>query len=397
MRAKEIIAQELVFETQVVSPKDIRDYLVTRAVINQDRISGGYFQSKIANGFKIRIHESVEAEILPFIERIKASDYVRKIKVGDMFSVLEFELVYSWKEIYVSGVIEPQKVADIKIHSSGKINYIQFENGDRYPRQTPAICNGKPVTYAIYYQSANQAQQDLSMLSLAVPDSWTLEIDDSITPMKEDAQANGIIVESSATNLIIVDVQPEYAEWCENIVPSIRQMIERSNGKIVIMFNGEEVGSNDTVDSVFEYFVDDEDYDFYNENQPQSRLVDNLQSAKFIEKGYGYFRKWMDPPTEMSDAAIIRTIRAMYQHRINDSRQFENLGINIADVAGQEWSDHVDNPKINIYLPKISIAFLKQHSPFYLMGGGRHECLREIELICNAFNIRYRRVNDLIY
>lgn len=139
-----------------------------------------------------------------------------------------------------------------------------------------------------------------------------------------------------------------------------------------------------------------EENDDYIDQEP-SIAFQKLQSAKFIEKVYGYFRQWMDDPTGMSDASIIRTIRAMYQHRITDSRQFEDLGIDIADITGPEWTEKVGDPEINIYLPEVEIQLLRQLSPFYMMGGGRNECLREIELLCNAFNIRYKRVDSLIY
>jgi hypothetical protein len=31
------------------------------------------------------------------------------------------------------------------------------------------------------------------------------------------------------------------------------------------------------------------------------------------------------------------------------------------------------------------------------MGGGRDECLREVELLMNAFNIKYKRIDSLVY
>ena len=44
-----------------------------------------------------------------------------------------------------------------------------------------------------------------------------------------------------------------------------------------------------------------------------------------------------------------------------------------------------------------SIAQLKKYNGAYIMGGGRNECLREVELLMNAFNIKYKRINQLIY
>ena len=217
-------------------------------------------------------------------------------------------------------------------------------------------------------------------------------------------RAKEFLKESTNTNLLIVDVQPAYADYSDRVLPGIQQMIERCNGKIVVMYNGWDIaddrvpdvmnylgGSNDLEDMYY-----DEENDDYIDQEP-SIAFQKLQSAKFIEKVYGYFRQWMDEPMEMSDAAIIRTIRAMYQHRITDSREFEDKGINIADITGPEWNEKVGDPEINIYLPEVEIQLLRQLSPFYMMGGGRNECLREIELLCNAFNIRYKRIDSLIY
>ena len=45
----------------------------------------------------------------------------------------------------------------------------------------------------------------------------------------------------------------------------------------------------------------------------------------------------------------------------------------------------------------ISVAQLKRFSGAYIVGGGRNECLREVELLMNAFNIKYKRIDSLVY
>ena len=44
-----------------------------------------------------------------------------------------------------------------------------------------------------------------------------------------------------------------------------------------------------------------------------------------------------------------------------------------------------------------SVAQLKRFNGAYIVGGGRNECLREIELLMNAFNIKYKRIDSLVY
>jgi len=52
---------------------------------------------------------------------------------------------------------------------------------------------------------------------------------------------------------------------------------------------------------------------------------------------------------------------------------------------------------MHIYLPDINIADLKALNGSLLGGGGAHECLKELELLMNAFNIKYKLVNDWVY
>ena len=49
--------------------------------------------------------------------------------------------------------------------------------------------------------------------------------------------------------------------------------------------------------------------------------------------------------------------------------------------------------KFDIY----SVGQLRKFNKAYIMGGGRNECLREVELLMNAFNIKYKRIDSLVY
>lgn len=50
-----------------------------------------------------------------------------------------------------------------------------------------------------------------------------------------------------------------------------------------------------------------------------------------------------------------------------------------------------------INLPPFRIDLLKQFSGSYIMGGGINECLKEIQLIMNAFNIKYTTFQKFVY
>jgi hypothetical protein len=84
----------------------------------------------------------------------------------------------------------------------------------------------------------------------------------------------------------------------------------------------------------------------------------------------------------------------MDQQQCNDSRElfFSEELSNELDEYGFDWKADC------IYFPYfLSVKLLKDMSPFYICGGGKNECLKEIELICNAFNIKYKRIQGLVY
>lgn len=212
------------------------------------------------------------------------------------------------------------------------------------------------------------------------------------------------LTESSNTNLLIIDVQPEYDNWCNNILEGVQGMIEKANGGIFVVYN--DFGGGDTLDEVFAYLAgtDQEDEEeFYNDETDEweytspahTAVSDKLKSAKFFQKEFGFLRDWMDQGVR--DSTIIEIIRAMAAAKAYDSREldYESISDNAkADLesTGISWEDG------GIYMQEwVPVHFLKSISPFYMMGGGRQECLREIELFCNAFNIKYKRIDSLIY
>ncbi len=89
----------------------------------------------------------------------------------------------------------------------------------------------------------------------------------------------------------------------------------------------------------------------------------------------------------------------MVQQRKHDSRDLDMRQLFDARdyrAAFEMWK--VDPEAEGIYMPDfMGIAKLRQMQPFLMCGGGRDACLREIEILCNAFNIRYKRIDSLIY
>lgn len=201
-----------------------------------------------------------------------------------------------------------------------------------------------------------------------------------------------ILIEGRNHPVICVDVQPEYCvdnRICEKIINFVAV---RQTGPVLMFVNAEDMGlTGDTIASVREYWEDTvrEITNNYDNEQP----ID-WRRFQIVDKGYGYFRSWMDQG--VSPAAIIRVIRAMYQHRISDSSEFEDIDpMLLPTLVGTEWDQWMYYDSITVYW--TSVAQLKRFGGAYIVGGGRNECLREVELLMNAFNIRYKRINSLVY
>jgi len=183
MRINDIISEnhnvssaKLEFHTVDLKLNQIVEHLQKRMIVYENFITNdNYFSFRLYSGIRRYTKETTEQnEIKPFIDRINQLNYKGNISVGDQFSVLNFDINFSSKEIDVFGFKEPKKVSDIVLAKDGKINYIKFTDGDRYPRITPATYSGKPVVYAAYFTSSNDASKALSMINLSVPTGWEL-------------------------------------------------------------------------------------------------------------------------------------------------------------------------------------------------------------------------------
>jgi len=188
------------------------------------------------------------------------------------------------------------------------------------------------------------------------------------------------LTENRSRACIVVDVQPAYTPYVETVASDIMQFLNKQTGPILMFVNAEESGIEEDTVADIKLFWEDHGFD-----------PANWDRVTTVDKGYGFFRNFIDE--EVSDAAIIRVIRALYQARVTDSRDLELA--QLKQLVGAEWQDWmIDDP---IIINWTSVAQLKRFQGAYIMGGGRNECLREVELLMNAFNISYKRIDRLVY
>lgn len=181
MLLKELFSQnkksKLVFKTTNLNENQIYSYFKEKyRLYNSEKFP----QRMVSSTRKILENDQSNSDIKNFIDRLKKLGLSPEtnIEIGDYLSVMDFEINFAWKEITVRGFTNPQKIVKISKNKDDTINYIQFENGDRFPKLTPAVYKGKPVDYAVYFNSANEAEKAFSMLALSVPKDWDIYADD---------------------------------------------------------------------------------------------------------------------------------------------------------------------------------------------------------------------------
>jgi hypothetical protein len=198
--------------------------------------------------------------------------------------------------------------------------------------------------------------------------------------------------------VICVDVQPAYERYAPELFPKIVQFVKNQTGPVLMFVNAERDGmTDDTIQDVVYWWEETGGLE-YDENEDEYVSDINWNRFEIVDKGYGWFRNWMDRGVQPK--FIIQLIRYMYQRGLNDVRQ-DTDGVRQYmtqnPMGGQviEWQDWMEDEPFVVNW--TSVAQLKRFNGAYLVGGGRQECLREIELLMNAFNIGYKRIDSLVY
>jgi hypothetical protein len=218
------------------------------------------------------------------------------------------------------------------------------------------------------------------------------------------------IAEADIRSLIVVDIQPAYypvshkvlrgggylsrtyVKAADNIIDFINTRADR----VLAYFNGSDSGLDDNITDVQNHYLE------------MGLDPNKLDTINFQEKSYAFLRPWMD--AEVPLRVIIAAIRYMVQTRMHNS--FEIPETTLREIISlstkypaktTRWKHHEYNelPRIleldPIVIPDIDLSLLQQFSNAYISGGARHECLKEITIMMNAFNIKYTFVKDFIY
>lgn len=201
-------------------------------------------------------------------------------------------------------------------------------------------------------------------------------------------RANEFLNEGRNHPVIVVDVQPDYCHVFGSKCDDIINFVSKQTGPVLMFVNADETGMSD----------DNVEYDimpYWDSIAPDM----DWSRVEIVDKGYGYLRSWMDRGEK--PAAIIKVIREMYRQKVSDSRDLyggENspeYATKMRELVGRSFREYdLDD---SLIVNWTSVAQLKQYNGAYIVGGARNECLREVELLMNAFNIKYKRIDSLVY
>jgi len=218
-------------------------------------------------------------------------------------------------------------------------------------------------------------------------------------------RANEFLTEGKSMPVIVVDVQPEYANYGNNaaVCHNIVTFVVNQTGPVLFFANAENTGvSGDTIYDIKRYW-EDEVYEYsgeYDDPYQDPNFKEPIDWSRFtlVDKGYGYLRSWHDQGVD--DTVIVNAIRLMYQAKVNDSREL--FGGEDSDTYEQGMRDLLGDDYLigmgdTISVGWASVAQLKKFNGAYLVGGGRNECLWEVKVLMNAFNIRYKMIDSLVY
>mgnify|MGYP006289395421 CR=1 FL=1 len=193
----------------------------------------------------------------------------------------------------------------------------------------------------------------------------------------------------SGVDLIVVDIQPEYADYMGFKIYQFTEFLNEnyeSLRSLTFLYNGADtlgmVSESDFKIWLLENELDEEVLDF----------------ARFYDKGYAFFRYCMDSDIDEDDVANL--VKFMIKHNINDTRDIDenmwNLYMKEYDI--QDVRDLLEHADDMINIPEL-IDFIRDsgYVNILLCGGGINECLKEVEIALMAMDKNYRVLTKYTY
>jgi hypothetical protein len=179
--------------------------------------------------------------------------------------------------------------------------------------------------------------------------------------------------------MLVIDVQPAYAsafgKWFTNEVLDQMRKVPADQPLVIVSVNEELSG--DTSEGI---------RDFWEREGMEDEL---FKRAIFLEKPYAFFRGWMDCGVPHDE--IVTVAKELRRRRKYDSRQLPVDVLSELAPAGFDLADP-------LFLPyELEVESHYRQPTWSICGGGRDECLKEVELWLHSCSIAYNRLDHLTY
>lgn len=182
----------------------------------------------------------------------------------------------------------------------------------------------------------------------------------------------------SGRDLIVVDIQPTYGPYIKTFdLEDFTEYLNDTEFKsILYLYNGPDMGFEDWNEIGY----------WLMESGLEEEKFDEMTS---FEKGYAFFRSFMDLGMEERD--LIKLLRYMFDSKIYDSRDISEEDWDALDI---NWDYDPDGDMVNI--PDVLFQLRQYNNPI-VCGGGRDECLAEIELCFKVLDKPYELLERFVY
>lgn len=186
--------------------------------------------------------------------------------------------------------------------------------------------------------------------------------------------------------LIVVDIQPKYAEGAPFTIEQFAKSLRKFKGSILYFYNGEGMGLESITDlknwlqnSLGEYTPEFDEW---------------INNIHFVEKNYGFFRDFLDSGySELDIQLIFLNLISTHKWSTLELTEEEASNIQISDDLKKKLIDK----SYVVAVPNFNIDILKEFDGTTICGGARDECLKELQILMDALGYTYNEFSEFIY
>lgn len=190
------------------------------------------------------------------------------------------------------------------------------------------------------------------------------------------------------SQILIVDVQNTYLNYIGNHI--VENLPKYASQFDTIFYLYDDMNGEKFYDQVIESWLGEENESF----------IERLNQRT---KNYGFFRSFMD--AGISDEEIVDLIKFMIDEKVRDSRDLmdkenEELMLKFKEkFKNYEFMNLTKWDSYPIYIPDDLVSMIDEdiRDGVVLVGGGTQACLKEVELLLQALNVKYTVNHEFTY